>query len=115
MLVTERTWGPYRQQYEGVYPASAMPVTYYAEENAMGPAADKLPVWVVTLHGWGPPVRCGLDFPPGPVDPETSDSEENVSQDQRMCTPGQSNAYAIVDARTGQDLGSWHYGEPVWK
>ena len=116
MLVTEGTWGPYREQYEDKYPASAMPATYDTAENTMGPAADKLPVWVVTLQGWGPPVHCGLgDFPSGAVDPETSDSEENVSQDQRTCTPGQSNAYVIVDAKTGQELGSWHYGEPVWK
>ena len=115
MLVRERTWGPYHQHYED-YAASAMPATYHAEQNAMGPAADGLPVWVVILHGWGPPVRCGLDSPPGAVDPETSDSEENASQDERACTPGQSNAYAIVDARTGQGLGSWHYGEAaVWK
>ena len=41
MLVTERIWGPHRQQYEDEYPASAMPATYHAGENAMGPAAGK--------------------------------------------------------------------------
>ena len=81
----------------------------------MGPEADGLPVWVVTLEGWGPSVPCGLgDFPSGAVDPGTEDSA-GASQNQSQCTPGQSNAYTIVNAKTGQDLGTWHYGEPVWE
>lgn len=114
-LVTERVWGAHRSEYSDEYPATAVPAIYHAQENVMGPAADGLPVWVVTLEGWGPPVPCGLgDFPSGAVDPGTGDSE-GTSQDQLQCTPGQSNAYAIVNAETGQDLGTSHYGEPVWE
>ena len=112
-LVTERVWGEHRSELIDEYPATAVPAVYNAQENAMGPAADGLPVWVVTLEGWGPPVICGLgDFPSGAVDPRAEDS----SQDRRQCTPGKSNAYAIVDAKTGQVLGAWHYGAPlVWE
>ena len=115
-LVTERVWGEYRSEYSDAYPATAVAAVYNAQENAMGPAADGLPVWVVTLQGWGPPVHCGLgDLPSGAVDPGTEDSA-GASQNRGQCTPGQSNGYAIVDAKTGQGLGSWHYGEPaVWK
>ena len=113
-LVTERVWGAHRSEYSDEYPATAVPAIYHAQENAMGPAVDGLPVWVVTLKGWGPPVPCGLGgFPSGAVEPGTGDSEG--SRDQRRCTPGQSNTYAIVNAKTGQDLGTWHYGEPVWE
>ena len=82
----------------------------------MGPAADGLAVWVVILEGWGSPVPCGLgDLPSGAVDAGTGDSE-GAAQGQRRCTPGKSNAYAIVDAKTGQVLGAWHYGAPpVWE
>ena len=52
-LVTELTWGPERDFYLDKHPASAIPATYNAEENSMGPAADNLPVWVVVLDGWG--------------------------------------------------------------
>ena len=114
-LVTEGVWGAHRSEYIDEYPATAVPAVYNAQENAMGPAADGLAVWVVTLEGWGLPVPCGLgDLPSGAVDPGAEDSE-GTSQDQRRCTPGQSNTYVIVDAKTGQVLGSWHYGEPVWE
>jgi len=115
-LVTERVWGEYRSELIDEYPATAVPAVYNAQESVMGPAADGLPVWVVTLEGWGPPVTCGLgDFPSGAVDPGEGDAE-GTSQDQRQCTPGQSNGYSIVDAKTGQDLGAWHYGAPpVWE
>ncbi len=113
-LVTERVWGVHRSEYSDAYPATAVAAVYNAQENAMGPAADGLPVWVVTLEGWGPPGRCGVGLPsPGQPRPEDS---AGASQNQGQCTPGQSNAYAIVDAKTGQGLGSWHYGQPaVWK
>ena len=51
--VTKTTWGPQRDSYVDKHPASAIPATYDAEENTMGPAADNLPVWVVVLDGLG--------------------------------------------------------------
>ena len=114
-LVTERVWGAHRSEYIDKHPGTAVPAIYHAQENAMGPAVDGLPVWVVILEGWGPPVPCGLGhWPSGAVDPGTGGSE-GTSQDERQCTRGKSNGYSIVDAQTGQGLGSWHYGEPVWK
>lgn len=115
-LVTERVWGEYRSELIDDYPATAVPAVYNAQENAMGPAADGLPVWVVILEGWRLPVPCGLgNLPAGAVDPGEENSE-GTSQDQRRCTPGKSNGYTIVNAKTGQVLGAWHYGAPpVWE
>ncbi len=115
-LVVERTWGPYRKEYEDKYPANAIPAIYNAKEHSMGPAANETPVWLVILKGWGPPARCGLgSFPLGAVDPQAERPDKDTPQGQSKCTPGQSNAYVIVDAVTGQVLGSWHFGKPVWE
>ena len=111
-LVTELTRGPERDFYLDKHSASAIPATYDAEENTMGPAADNLPVWVVVLDGWGPPVPCGVGLPPGWVDPAVERPAEDKSQSEQECITGKSNAYIIVDAVTGQHLASWHYGKP---
>ena len=114
-LVTELTWGPERDFYLDKHSASAIPATYDAEENTMGLAADNLPVWVVVLDGWGPPVPCGVGLPPGWVDPAVERPAEDKSQSEQECITGKSNAYIIVDAVTGQHLASWHQGEREWK
>ena len=100
-LVRELTWGPQRDFYEERHPASAIPATYDAEENTMGPAADNLPVWVVVLDGWGRSASaCGI----GP----RSDGTDSDGP----CLTVRPNGYNIVDAVTGQHLASWHYGKP---
>jgi hypothetical protein len=108
-IVTEYTWGTYRDELVKNYPPSAVPAVYDAKESVTGPSAEGRPVWVVTLEGWGPPVPCAApDIPPGPEDPDAQHSSRSASQDE--CTPGKSNAHVIVDAVSGQILAGWHYG-----
>ena len=113
-LVRELTWGPQRDFYLDIHPASAIPATYEAEENSMGPAADNLPVWVVVLDGWGRSAsNCGGGIGPQ-ADPEASgksSGEEGTGSDG-PCLRVRPNGYTIVDAVTGQHLASWHYGKP---
>lgn len=108
-IATESTWGSYREELLKNYPATAEPAVYKARESVMGPAAEGLPVWVVTLQGWGPSGRCGAPGPPGPEGPE--DQPPIEPEPEAECMPGQSNAYIIVNAVSGQVLGSWHYGQ----
>ena len=107
-IVTESTWGPYRDELVKDHPPTVLPAVYDARESVTGPPADHLPVWVVTLAGWGPPTPCGIDLPPGPENPEAQRWFKSASQDE--CVPGKSNAYIIVDAVSGQILAGWHSG-----
>jgi hypothetical protein len=63
-IVTEYIWGAYQDELVKNYPPSAVPAVYDAGESVMGPAAEKLPVRVVILEGWGPPALCAA---PGPL------------------------------------------------
>jgi hypothetical protein len=95
-VVTEYVWGPYRDELVKNYPPSVVPAVYDAKESVPGPSAEGLPVWVITLEGWGPPGSCGTG------------SSAGFSNDE--CIPTKSNAYIIVDAVSGQVLTDWHSG-----
>ena len=97
-IATELTWGSYRDEYLDTYPTSGIAATYNSEESVMGAAADDLPVWVVILEGWGKPAStCSI------VGPRLAEGSDE-------CITVKSSAYIIVDAVTGQDLASWHFG-----
>ena len=103
-LVVDATWGPYKGEYVDKHPAWAISATYDAEANTMGPAADKLSVWVVVLDGWGRSAStCSIIGPGGnPNNPRVGDD----------CITVKVSAYIILDAVTGQEMASWHFGKP---
>ena len=109
-IVIKRIWGPDADADELAkeYPASTVPATYNAQENAMGPSADNVPVWVVSLEGWGMQGYCGVGMPAL----GQSREEWEAEQAKYECIPSKGYARAIVDAVSGQLLGSWHATRP---
>jgi hypothetical protein len=107
-IVIRHTWGTVADELVENHPASAVPAAYNAQESVMGPEADNVPVWVVTLEGWGMQGYCGVGIPA----PEQSLAEWKAEQAKYKCIPGKGYAHFIVDAVSGQQLGSWHATRP---
>lgn len=92
-IVYSRTFGSkYIAGARQDYPAQVDSALYTTTANPSGPAAERLPVWVVTIPGWGvgPVVPLGI-----------SDADQYSYHVETV---------AIIDALTGADVTGWGHG-----